>query len=389
MKQPLVSIVTPSYNQGRFIRETIKSVVDQDYPNIEYIIMDGGSTDETSSVAQEFADRLTFISERDRGQAHAINKGFQLARGEVIFWLNSDDVILPGAVARAVRSFEERPDLGAVYGEGYLIDLFGNIKSRFPTTEPFNLWKLIYLWDPILQQTAYFRRSAIEEIGFLNENLHWGMDWDLLIRIGKRYPIQYIPEYLGCLREYEEAKTFSGGHRRFRELVSIMRAHGGVRYPPGYFTYGIETYQSIICRHIPSRRARGAIGKLGHKLISYIIREAQGLYNDGWATDSLQYMLPATRGENKSIRIVGSLPDYQPLEEQSLEVTCNGTIVARPRVPFGEFQIDITPENCSSDLPVRIKIKTSKVLVPTTLGLSADNRQLAFMLKTIEWADVT
>jgi len=388
MKQPLVSIVTPSYNQGRFIRETIKSVLNQDYPNIEYIIIDGGSTDETASVAQEFISRLTFISEKDRGQAHAINKGFKLARGEIFFWLNSDDVILPGAVTRVVRSFEERPDLGAVYGEGYLIDLFGNIKSRFPTTEPFNLWRLIYLWDPILQQTAYFRRTAIEEISLLDESLYWGLDWDLLIRIGKRYPIQYIPEFLGCLREYDEAKSFSGGHRRFRELVRIMRAHTGVRYPPAYFYYGIDTYQNIISRYIPFRRARRALFKLACNLIIYISREAQGLYNDGWATGSLQYMLPASKGK-KNIRIVGWLPDYPLLEQQSLQVTCNGTTIARRRVPFGDFQIDITPETCAPELPVRIEIKASKILVPARLELSTDNRKLAYMLRTIEWTDAS
>src|SRR5262245_2920980 len=127
MKKPLVSIVTPSYNQARFIRATIESVLSQDYPNIEYIIIDGSSTDKTASIAQEYAGRLTFISEKHRGQAHAINKGFRLARGELVSWLNSDDIILQGALSRAVSAFERRPTLGAVFGEGYLIDLFGNV----------------------------------------------------------------------------------------------------------------------------------------------------------------------------------------------------------------------------------------------------------------------
>src|SRR5947209_1478650 len=106
LSRPLVTIVTPSFNQGRFIRQTIESVLSQDYPHIEYVIMDGGSTDETASVAAEYSDRLTFFSEADHGQSHAINKGFRMARGEVVSWLNSDDVILPGAVAHAVKAFE-------------------------------------------------------------------------------------------------------------------------------------------------------------------------------------------------------------------------------------------------------------------------------------------
>src|SRR5207253_836839 len=143
MKQPLVSIITPSYNQGRFIRATIESVLGQDYPNIEYIIMDGGSKDETASIAREYSRRLTFISERDRGQSDAINKGFRMARGEIVSWLNSDDIILPGAVRSAVEAFERVPSAGAVYGDGYLIDLVGNVNSRFPSNEPFHLWYII------------------------------------------------------------------------------------------------------------------------------------------------------------------------------------------------------------------------------------------------------
>jgi len=245
MKSPLVTVVTPSYNQGRFIRATIESVLSQDYPNLEYIVMDGGSTDETAAVVNDYSSRLTWISEKDRGQSHAINKGFRMAKGEIVSWLNSDDFILPGAVRHGVAAFERNPLAGAVYGEGYLIDEGGNITGRFPATVPFNLWKLIYLSDYILQQTSYFRKSVLDEVGYVDEDLHWGMDWDLYVRIGKRYPIEYIPEYMGCLREYATAKSFSGGGRRFRELAAIMRRHGGVRYPPGYVTYGLDTYGRI------------------------------------------------------------------------------------------------------------------------------------------------
>jgi glycosyltransferase involved in cell wall biosynthesis len=145
MTQPLVTIVTPSYNRGEFIRET----------------MDGGSTDETASIVSEYTDRVTFIGERDRGQSHAINKGFKLARGEIVSWLNSDDIILPGVVSRAAEAFQRQPSLGAVYGDGYLIDGNGEIKKRFPATESFNLWKLIYVVDYILQADRVFsaRRS--------------------------------------------------------------------------------------------------------------------------------------------------------------------------------------------------------------------------------------
>ncbi len=226
MPDPIVTVVTPSYNQGNFIRATIESVLSQDYPNVEYIIMDGGSTDETASVVRDYASRLTFISEKDRGQSHAINKGFRMARGSILAWLNSDDVYLPGAIRNGVEGFSRDPAPGAVYGEGYLMDRDGKITCRFPHTIPANLWRLTHVSDYILQQSVYFRKDILDEVGYLDEDLHYAMDWEILIRIGKRHPLGYIPEYMGCLREYAEAKSSSGGARRVREI----RGHAATPY---------------------------------------------------------------------------------------------------------------------------------------------------------------
>ena len=139
--KPLVSVITPSYNQGQFIQATIESVLSQDYPNIEYIIVDGASTDLTAEVVKPYTNRLTWISEKDRGQSEAINKGFRMAKGGIVAWLNSDDIYLPGAISAAVAAFEQHPRTGAIYGEGFQIDKAGKVKSKFPFTEPFNLWK--------------------------------------------------------------------------------------------------------------------------------------------------------------------------------------------------------------------------------------------------------
>jgi len=380
MKQPIVTIVTPSYNQGRFIRATIESVLSQNYPNIEYIIMDGGSTDETAAIAREYSNQLTFISEKDRGQSHAINKGFHIARGEIVSWLNSDDVILPGAVARAAREFERIPTLGALYGEGYFIDDAGKIKSRFPYSQPFNLWKLIYVSDYILQQTVYFRRSVFDEIGFLNENLHWSMDWDILIRIGKCFWIEYIPQDMGCLRQHQEAKTFSGGHKRFRELVALLRACGHLRYPPAYFSYGLDTYQAIVCGYLPFDWLRRAVSRLAVQCYSPITEHCQGIYADGWAGKEAKYMLPAGCGK---ISITGTLPDIATLREQCLEISCDGSVVSRRELSFGEFQIEFDWEGRERQ-PVYIEIKASKGFVPSRFG---DSRRLAYKLTKIDRSD--
>ena len=387
---PLVTVVTPSYNQGRFIRATIESVLAQDYPAIEYIVMDGGSTDETAAVVSEYAGRLKWISEKDRGQSHAINKGFRMARGEFVSWLNSDDLILPGAVRHAVETFGRNPDLGAVYGEGYLIDETGDARRRFPATEPFNLWKLIHLSDFVLQQTLYFRKCVFDEVGYLDENLHWGMDWEILMRIGKRYPIEYIPQYMGSLREYGEAKTFSGGARRFRELARIMRLHSGKRYPPGYITYGLDTYEKIwngwVERHSPE--FLGGVSAIVQKYITLgcrywidrTLREAQGWYSDGWAAPVVKYMLPPGRGK---LRIEGMQPDLGlPRHDQEIRVIGNRTLLQRTAVPLGEFEValPLTPANGA---PVALELKASRSFRPGRKN--GDSRRLAYVLKRVQW----
>ncbi len=138
---PLVSIITPSFNQGHFIEETIQSVLDQDYPNIEYLVIDGGSTDNTVEILRKYEGRLKWISEPDGGQSHAINKGFRMARGEIVAWLNSDDTLLPGAITKAAGHLAANRETMMVYGEGYLMDHHSQITGRFPATEPFNLWR--------------------------------------------------------------------------------------------------------------------------------------------------------------------------------------------------------------------------------------------------------
>jgi hypothetical protein len=393
--RPLVTIVTPSYNQGHFIRQTIESVLAQDYPRIEYIVMDGGSTDETAAVVAEYASRVKFVSERDRGQSHAINKGFAMAAGEVVSWINSDDVILPGAVRHAVQRFEANPQIGAVYGEGYLIDRDGAVKCRFPATEKFNLWKLIYASDYVLQQTVYFRRSVFEEIGFIDESLNWGMDWDVLIRIAKRYGLEYIPEYMGCLREYGEAKTFSGGVRRFRELAQIMRRHGAMRYPPGYITYGLDTYQNVVANAIermtpavaerPSSFIRKAVAYGAHRVIAKVLRDCQGLYPDGWAGPALRYMLPAASGR---VEINGMLPGFsQAFDGQRLTVRCDGRLAAEVDIAVGEFSVHFDrPRDADPLEAAEIEISASKWIVPAKSGMGPDPRKLSYMLRSLNWA---
>jgi glycosyltransferase involved in cell wall biosynthesis len=393
MPAPVVTIVTPSYNQGHFIRATIESVLSQNYPGLEYIVMDGGSTDETAAVVKEYSSRLTFISERDRGQSHAINKGFRLARGSVLAWINSDDLYLPGSIGAAVEALTRNPAAGAVYGEGYLIDSAGESPSRFPWTQDFDLWRLTHLSDYILQQTVFFRRDALEEVGYLDEDLHYTMDWDILIRLGKKYPLAYIPEYMACLREYPQAKTFSGGLRRVSEIRRMLSRHTGMMVSPGYVVYGLDTYHQVLCRKIDqlflprlpalAERLRWLIGYTAGRIVSRTVREAQGLYTDGWAAPVLRYMLPAGCGE---LTFEGSLPAWETLAGQQVRISANGFSLGQFQLSPGDFHfiVPIPPELDSQLLNLRIKAARSVASEPGPAD--SDRRRLAYLLKSIRRA---
>jgi glycosyltransferase involved in cell wall biosynthesis len=245
---PLVSIVTPSLNQGRFIADTIESVRAQDYPRIEHIVMDGGSRDETPAIVARYLDRLTWISEPDAGQSHAINRGLRMASGEILSWLNTDDRLLPGAVRAVVDAFRADPDVMMVYGDGDLIDASGQKLWPFRFTEPFNLRRLVEVGDFILQPAAFVRREALEAVEYLDEDLHWCMDWDLWIRIGQRFRVRYLPLPLAQARIHPDAKTSRGGLAKIREMHRIIRRHSRRWLPPILVIHGGGALYRLGCR---------------------------------------------------------------------------------------------------------------------------------------------
>ena len=178
---PLVTVVTPSFKQGRFIRDTIDSVLSQDYPNVEYWVIDGGSSDETQDVLESYGHRLSWVSERDQGQADAVNKGFRMAKGEIFGWLNSDDTYWPGAIRKVVQFFEANPDISMVYGEAYNVNAQGKIIERSPTEE-FNYQRLAETCF-ICQPTVFLRRHVFEEVGPLDVTLHYCLDYEYWMRV--------------------------------------------------------------------------------------------------------------------------------------------------------------------------------------------------------------
>ena len=203
---PLVSIITPSYNQAQFLEDTIQSVLRQDYESIEYILVDGASTDDSPEIIRRYADRLAWwVSEPDRGQAEAINKGFQHATGEIVAWLNSDDLYLPGAVSWGVAALQADSTLGLVFGDALTIDAEGHPLNRLS----FGDWGLLDLlsFRIICQPAVFMRRSVLERAGLLDNSYHLMLDHQLWIRMARLAPVKHIPRVLAAARHHPQAKN--------------------------------------------------------------------------------------------------------------------------------------------------------------------------------------
>lgn len=232
---PLVTIVTPSFNQGEYIEATIRSVLEQDYPRIEYLLMDGGSSDATLEILGRQPSRVSWISEPDNGQGDAIRKGFGLAQGEILAWLNSDDVYLPGAVSRAVAALRKSPSVPLVYGNAEYIDRAGAVLGPCEQIEPFDLGRLINDLDFIVQPATFFRHEPYSAVGGLDAGLTYCLDYDLWIRMAsRRGGASFIPDFLAQVRIYPQTKTASGGMARLDEVEAMIRRYGRKTLPTGF-----------------------------------------------------------------------------------------------------------------------------------------------------------
>jgi glycosyltransferase involved in cell wall biosynthesis len=203
---PKVTIVTPSYNQAEFLEKTILSVINQDYPNLEYIIMDGGSTDNSVDIIKKYEDKIDYwVSEKDNGQSDAINKGFAIAKGQIFNWLNSDDLLLPGAITIAVNYMMENPDIQMVYGDRVIIAEDGRIIRAIE--QPRYLKRFRSLNTRIPQETTFFTKELWESVNGLNEELHLVMDTDLWQKFEQKTDFIHIPFLLGAYREHSASKS--------------------------------------------------------------------------------------------------------------------------------------------------------------------------------------
>lgn len=275
-EEPLVSIITPSFNQARYIEATIQSVLLQDYPRIEYIIVDGGSTDGTVDIIKKYAAMesgsslpkiqerapglhkiASWVSEKDKGQTDAINKGFARATGDILAWINSDDTYEPGAVAAAVGYLVQHPEVAMVYGDCNFIDEQGMVIGKFASRQT-DYKKLRRGYVHIPQQTMFFRARDWKELGPLDPSFYFAMDYDLWVRIAKRAPIQYLPgRPWANFRIHTSSKTNVNDERGWKEMLRVHYRDQGSFFAPIVAKYYLRKvigplWKWRIRRRIPS-----------------------------------------------------------------------------------------------------------------------------------------
>jgi glycosyltransferase involved in cell wall biosynthesis len=267
---PLVSIVTPSYNQAAFVEQTLESVLSQDDVPVEYLVIDGGSTDGTAALLARYGPRLAYwVSERDAGQAQAINKGLRRAKGEIVAYLNSDDLYLPGALRQVAGLFAARPDVDLVYGDCQVIDDQGQVLGLLPR-HPFDLQRLIQRAEFIPQPAAFWRRRLHDRLGYFDEGLHFAMDYDFFVRAGRAGRVEVLPVPLAAFRLHGGSKTIAREDRHWRECLAVSQRHGLRPWHPWFW---IRRLRHLGLRALPSGWQRWVRRRLGRAQDAYLLRE--------------------------------------------------------------------------------------------------------------------
>jgi glycosyltransferase involved in cell wall biosynthesis len=230
---PKISVVTPSYNQGEFIEATLRSVLLQHYPNLEYIVLDGASTDNSVRIIEKYGDSLAhWESRKDEGQAAAIRTGFEMATGEILCWLNSDDIFLPNALHTIASIFMKHPRVDFVYGNRLTIDREGNVTGKhiWPWRLTESHWAL---GQPLAQECSFWRREIYDRVGGIDPAKFYIMDYDLFVRMWRVGRFRKTSAYLGCFRDHEATKTTKHAEIWKRELAEAKHRYG--LREPGYF----------------------------------------------------------------------------------------------------------------------------------------------------------
>jgi glycosyltransferase involved in cell wall biosynthesis len=244
-----ISIITPSYNQAQFIERTIQSVLNQDYKDIEYIVMDGGSNDGTTEILKKYDGKIIWKSERDNGQSEAINKGLKMATGDIVTYLNSDDTYEPGVLQKVANFFSKNSDIKWVYGKCRIINENNKEIRKFITAyknfllKKYNYSKLI-AENFISQPATFWRKELLSEIGYFSENEHFCMDYEYWLRIGQKYDAGVIDEYLANFRYYPSSKSGGVNKKQFQDELRLANKFG-VKFKFSIFFHKLNYYKIV------------------------------------------------------------------------------------------------------------------------------------------------
>lgn len=257
---PMVGVATPSYNAGEYIRDTIDSVLSQDYPYVRYVVMDGGSTDQTVDVLRSYGDRLDWVSRPDGGQADAVNRGIARVGGDIVAFLNADDVYEPNAIATAVKRFAERPGAALIYGAAVQLDEEGNTVRTTPVLPCDH--RSLAGYNPISQPAAFASGDVWREIGGLDPSLHLALDYELWMRMsdGGR-PLFTVPDVLARIRFHSDAKSEAQRGRHLREAMAVVRRHHG-HVPPAWsdaYARWLAARRPSVLAELPRTRKSAAL----------------------------------------------------------------------------------------------------------------------------------
>lgn len=247
-----ISVITPSFNQAQFIERTIQSVLNQNYPQLEYIVVDGGSTDGTLDILTNYQTRLIWISEADRGQAEAINKGFKRATGEIVCWLNADDEFMPDTLLQVANFFSRRPDAKFLYGDAEAVDEAGRAYGRRGNVKPANFRDLVSQGDFIVQPAAFWRAELLGEIGLLDETLRYCLDYEFWLRVSQKHHLHYVPMTLARERFHAQAKTTQATLRRIQEIETVAQRYGNPQIPRRFQAEQTAVYLAETLRQVRS-----------------------------------------------------------------------------------------------------------------------------------------
>jgi len=318
---PKVSIVTPCLNQARFLEATIQSVLSQSYPHIDYVVMDGGSTDGSLDILRRYEGRLRYLSAPDGGQADAVNRGFQLSNGEIFSFLNADDMYLPGSVETAVRKLTSHSDAAGIYGEAYLVDESDRRVGRYATRTP----DLAGLGGEcvICQPAVFIRSEVFRQVGLLNPQLHFALDYDLWIRLARTQKLVRVNAYLAAARVHPSSKSISRRREALREAIAVLCAHFGYAPFQWVYEYSCDLIHKRFDFQHPSPRSAVAWA-LSVALGSYWNSRQLGRYWDdcwrpvksGWRRYLASGLPPAqsallARREMPVVEIESILPEYR------------------------------------------------------------------------------